>query len=132
MKALDQNTGMDPALKAKMQEACERIAKGIYPTMVHAGVYSAVTHYLKAVEALKSDDGTKVIAKMKETPTDDPLFGKGTIRADGRKIHPAYLVEVKKPSESKGPWDYYKVRATIPAAEAFRPLKDGGCPLVSG
>ena len=70
--------------------------------MVHAGVYSAVLHYLKAVEALKSDDGTKVIAKMKEMPTDDPLFGKGTIRADGRKIHPAYLVEVKKPSESKG------------------------------
>jgi branched-chain amino acid transport system substrate-binding protein len=75
--------------------------KGIYPTMVHAGVYSAVLHYLKAFEALKSDDGTKVIAKMKETPTDDPLFGKGSIRVDGRKIHPAYLVEVKKPSESK-------------------------------
>ena len=106
--------------------------KGIHPTMVHAGVYSAVLHYLKAVEALKSDDGTKVIAKMKETPTDDPLFGKGTIRADGRKIHPAYLVEVKKPAESKGPWDYYKVRATIPADQAFRPLKEGGCPLVSG
>jgi branched-chain amino acid transport system substrate-binding protein len=98
--------------------------KGIHPTMVHAGVYSAVLHYLRAVDALKSDDGTKVIAKMKETPTDDPLFGKGTIRADGRKIHPAYLVEVKKPAESKGPWDYYKVRATIPADQAFRPLKD--------
>src|SRR2546423_1540201 len=106
------------------------VDKGIHPTMVHAGVYSAVTHYLKAVEALKSDDGTKVIAKMKETPTDDPLFGKGTIRADGRKIHPAYLVEVKKPSESKGPWDYYKVRATIPADQAFRPLNQGECPLV--
>jgi branched-chain amino acid transport system substrate-binding protein len=104
--------------------------KGIHPTMIHAGVYSAVLHYLKAVEALKSDDGTKVIAKMKEMPTDDPLFGKGTIRADGRKIHPAYLVEVKKPSDSKGPWDYYKVRATIPADQAFRPLKDGECPLV--
>jgi len=104
--------------------------KGIYPTMVHAGVYSAVTHYLKAVEALKSDDGTKVVAKMKEMPTDDPLFGKGTIRVDGRKIHPAYLVEVKKPAESKGPWDYYKVRTTIPADQAFRPLADGGCPLV--
>jgi branched-chain amino acid transport system substrate-binding protein len=104
--------------------------KGIHPTMVHAGVYSAVLHYLKAVEALKSDDGTKVVAKMKEMPTDDPLFGKGTIRADGRKIHPAYLVEVKKPSESKGAWDYYKVRATIPADQAFRPLADGGCPLV--
>jgi branched-chain amino acid transport system substrate-binding protein len=103
---------------------------GKYPTMVQAGVYAAILHYLKAVEALKSDDGTKVVAKMKEMPTDDPLFGKGTIRADGRKIHPAYLMEVKKPSESKGPYDYYKVRATIPADQAFRPLADGGCPLV--
>jgi len=104
--------------------------KGIHPTMVHAGVYASVLHYLKAVEALKSDDGTKVVAKMKEMPTDDPLFGKGTIRVDGRKIHPAYLVEVKKPAESKGAWDYYKIRATIPADQAFRPLADGGCPLV--
>jgi branched-chain amino acid transport system substrate-binding protein len=104
--------------------------KGIHPTMVHAGVYSAVLHYLKAVDAIKGDDGTKVIAQMKATPTDDPLFGKGSIRADGRKIHPAYLVEVKKPAESKGPWDYHKIRATIPADQAFRPLADGGCPLV--
>ena len=104
--------------------------KGIHPTMVHAGVYASLIHYLKAVEALKSDDGTKVIAKMKEMPTDDPLFGKGSIRVDGRKIHPAYLVEVKKPSESKAPWDYYKIRATIPADQAFRPLADGGCSLV--
>src|SRR6266705_5636520 len=104
--------------------------KGIYPSMIHAGVYSGVTHYLKAIEALKSDDGTKVIAKMKEMPTDDPLFGKGMVRADGRKIHPAYLFEAKKPSESKGPWDYYKVLATIPADQAFRPMKDGECPLV--
>jgi branched-chain amino acid transport system substrate-binding protein len=104
--------------------------KGIYPSMIHAGVYSGVLHYLKAVEALKSDDGTKVIAKMKEMPTDDPLFGKGTVRVDGRKIHPAYLFEVKKPAESKGPWDYYKTRSTIPADQAFRPLKDGECPLV--
>src|SRR5215467_3663080 len=102
----------------------------IHPTMIHAGVYAGTLHYLKAVEALKSDDGTKVIAKMKEMPTDDPLFGKGTIRVDGRKIHPAYLVEVKKPSESKYPWDYYKIRATIPAEQAFRPLDQGGCPLV--
>jgi branched-chain amino acid transport system substrate-binding protein len=106
------------------------LSGGKYPTMVQAGSYAAVLHYLKAVEALKSDDGTKVVAKMKEMPTDDPLFGKGTIRADGRKIHPAYLMEVKKPSESKGPYDYYKVRATIPADQAFRPLADGGCPLV--
>src|SRR5437867_6590300 len=84
---------------------------GAMPTMVQAGVYSAVLHYLTAVEALKSDDGTKVIAKMKEMPTDDPLFGKGVVRADGRKIHPMYLFEVKKPAEAKGPWDYYRVRA---------------------
>src|SRR5438876_2509685 len=102
----------------------------IHPTMIHAGVYSATLHYLKAVEALKSDDGTQVIAKMKAMPTDDPLFGKGTIRADGRKVHPAYLFEVKKPSESKGPWDYYKLRSTIPAEQAFRPLDQGDCPLV--
>ena len=106
--------------------------RGIHPTMVHAGVYSAVTHYLKAVEALKSDaDGKAVVAKMKELPTDDKLFGKGTVREDGRKIHPMYLVEVKTPTESKGPWDYYKVRATIPADQAFRPLSEGGCPLVN-
>jgi len=103
---------------------------GKYPTMVQAGVYAGVLHYLKAVAAIKSDDGDKVVAEMKKLPTDDPLFGKGTIREDGRKIHNAYLFEVKKPSESKGPYDYYKLRATIPAAEAFRPLKDGGCSLV--
>jgi branched-chain amino acid transport system substrate-binding protein len=105
--------------------------KGIHPTMVHAGVYASLLHYFKAVEALKSDaDGAKIVDKMKSTPTDDPLFGKGSIRVDGRTLHPAYLVEVKKPSESKGPWDYYKTIATIPADEAFRPLKDGGCSLV--
>jgi branched-chain amino acid transport system substrate-binding protein len=107
--------------------------KGNMPTMVHAGVYSSVLHYLKTIEALKGNaDGKTVIAKMKEIPTDDPLFRKGSIRADGRNIHDMYLFEVKKPAESKGPWDYYKLRATIPAAEAFRPLKDGNCPLVSG
>jgi branched-chain amino acid transport system substrate-binding protein len=106
---------------------------GKFPSMVPAGDYSAVTHYLKAVAALKSAaDGKAVVAKMKEMPTDDPLFGKGTIRADGRKLHNAYLFEVKKPEESKYPGDDYKLRATIPADEAFRPLKDGNCPLVSG
>jgi branched-chain amino acid transport system substrate-binding protein len=104
-----------------------------FPSMVPAGVYSSVIHYLKAVDALKNDqDGRAVVAKMKEMPTDDPLFGKGTIRQDGRKLHDAYLFEVKKPDESKYSGDDYKLRATIPAAEAFRPLKDGGCPLVSG
>jgi branched-chain amino acid transport system substrate-binding protein len=103
------------------------------PTMIQAGVYAAVLHYLKAVEALNRDaDGRAVVAKMKEMPTEDPLFGRGSIRADGRKLHNMYLFEVKKPEESKYPWDYYKVRATIPAAEAFRPLEDGGCPLVNG
>jgi len=107
--------------------------KGIYPSMVHAGVYSAVTHYLKAVSELKSDaDGKAVVAKMKSMPTEDRLFGKGHIRQDGRKIHNMYLFEVKKPEESKGPWDLYKLRATIPAEQAFRPLKEGGCPLVTG
>jgi branched-chain amino acid transport system substrate-binding protein len=103
---------------------------GAMPTMAQAGVYSAVLHYLKAVDALKSDDGPKVITRMKELPTDDPVFGKGRVRPDGRKIHPMYLFEVKKPSESKGPWDYYKVRATIPADQAFRPIEQGNCPLV--
>jgi branched-chain amino acid transport system substrate-binding protein len=103
---------------------------GKYPSSDHAGVYAGVIHYLKAVDAGKSDDGLKVVAKMKELPTDDVLFGKGSVRADGRKIHPAYLFEVKKPAESKGPYDYYKVAATIPANEAFRPLNEGDCPLV--
>ncbi len=103
---------------------------GKYPSMVQAGVYASVLHYLKAVEASKTDTGTAVVEQMKKMPTDDPLFGKGSIRADGRKLHPAYLVEVKKPSESKGPYDYYKIRATIPADQAFRPMADGGCPLV--
>jgi branched-chain amino acid transport system substrate-binding protein len=103
---------------------------GKHPSMVQAGVYSSVIHYLKAVEAAKTDDGTKVAAKMKELPTDDVLFGKGSVRPDGRKIHPAYLFQVKKPSESKGPYDYYKLVATIPANEAFRPLSESECPLV--
>ena len=106
---------------------------GKFPSMVPAGVYSAVLHYLKAVAALKSAaDGKAVVAKMKEMPTDDPLFGKGVVRADGRKIHPAYLFEAKSPAESKYPGDDYKLRATIPADEAFRPMKDDNCPLVSG
>ena len=112
----------------------QRFAKlhnGAMPTMGQAGVYSAVLHYLKAVEALKSDaDGSKVVAKMKELPTDDPAFGKGVVRQDGRKTHPMYLFEVKSPKESKGDWDFYKLRGTIPAEQAFRPEKEGGCSLV--
>ena len=105
---------------------------GKMPTMVHAGVYAGALHYLKAVEALKDKDTAKVMTKMKEMPTEDPLFGKGVIRPDGRKIHDMYLFEVKKPSESKAPWDLYKQLATIPADQAFRPLNEGGCPLVKG
>lgn len=104
---------------------------GKMPTSVQAGVYSGMLHYLKAVDALQDDsDGAKVVAEMKKLPTNDPLFGQGTIRIDGRKIHPAYLFEVKKPGESKAPWDYYKLVQTIPAEKAFRPLNEGGCPLV--
>ena len=109
----------------------ERNAPGKYPTMIHAGVYSGILHYLKARVALGGDpDGKTVAEKMKATPTDDALFGKGTIRADGRKIHPAYLFEVKAPAESKHPGDFYHLRATIPADEAFRPIAEGNCPLV--
>ena len=109
-----------------------RAMGGKKPTSNHAGVYAGVLHYLKAVAALKADaDGAKTVARMKEIPTDDPLFGKGTIRADGRKIHDMYLFEVKKPGDSKGEWDLYKTLATIPGNEVFRPMSEGGCPLVA-
>jgi branched-chain amino acid transport system substrate-binding protein len=105
---------------------------GKFPNMNQAGDYAATLHYLKAVAALKSAaDGKAEVAKMKEIPTDDPVFGKGVVRADGRKIHPAYLFEVKKPEESKYPGDVYKLRATIPADEAFRPMKDDNCPMLT-
>jgi branched-chain amino acid transport system substrate-binding protein len=101
------------------------------PSYTVVGVYSAVFHYLRAVEALGSHaDGKAVVAKMKELPTEDKLMGKGSVRIDGRKIHPMYLFEVKRPEESKGPWDYYQQLATIPAEEAWRPIDQGECPLV--
>src|SRR6201997_3256640 len=106
-------------------------ALGRMPGYTVVGVYSAVIHYLRAVEALGSHaDGKAVIAKMKELPTEDRLMGKGSVRMDGRKVHPMYLFEVKKPEESKAPWDYYKQLATIPAEEAWRPLDQSECPLV--
>jgi len=103
-----------------------------YPTMIHAGVYAGILHYLKAAVALKGQvsDGKVVTAKMKEMPTDDILFGKGAIDATGRKRHDAYLFEVKAPSESKHPGDFYTLKATIPAKDAFRDPKDSGCSLV--
>jgi branched-chain amino acid transport system substrate-binding protein len=106
--------------------------KGTMPSMEAAGVYAAVLHYLKSLEALGGNphDGAKVVAKMKEIPTDDPLFGKGPLRIDGRRIIPAFLFEVKKPEESKYPWDYYKLVATIPPEDAAKPLEASDCPLV--
>jgi branched-chain amino acid transport system substrate-binding protein len=108
--------------------------KDVRPTMVQAGVYSSTLHYLKAATAMgiakAKVDGAATVAQLKAMPTDDDCFGPGSIRVDGRKIHPSYLWEVKKPSESKGPWDYYKPIASTPADKAFRPLDKGGCPLV--
>jgi branched-chain amino acid transport system substrate-binding protein len=111
----------------------QRHPRKMMPNDMQAGVYSATTHYLKSVTSLNTaSDGKAVVAKMKELPTEDPLFGKGTIRADGRKIHPVYLYEVKKPAESQGEWDTFKLLSTISGEEAFRPLSEGGCPLVKG
>jgi branched-chain amino acid transport system substrate-binding protein len=103
---------------------------GNMPTMIHAGVYSSLLHYFKAIEALGNTDSEAVVAKMKELPTSDKLFGDGEVRVDGRKIHKMYLFEVKAPGESTGPWDYYKLVNEIPADVAFRPLDQGGCELV--
>ncbi|WP_213774757.1 ABC transporter substrate-binding protein [Bradyrhizobium sp. dw_78] len=123
---------MNDQTRAFSKRFQERMKNHTMPTMVHAGVYSSLLHYFKALEALGGNphDGAKVVAKMKEMPTDDPLFGKGSIEPNGRKIHPAYLFEVKTPSESKGPWDYYKLLATIPADEAFTPLDKSTCSLL--
>jgi branched-chain amino acid transport system substrate-binding protein len=123
---------MNDQTRAFSKRFAERMKTHAEPTMVQAGVYAGLLHYFKALEALEGNphDGAKVVAKMKELPTDDPLFGKGSIRADGRKIHPAYLFEVKSPAESKGPWDYYKLVGTTSADQAFRPLSESACPLV--
>jgi branched-chain amino acid transport system substrate-binding protein len=101
-----------------------------YPGLHHAGVYAATLHYLRAIAAAKTRDGAKVVAQMKAMPTHDPLFGSGSVRADGRVLHSMYLYQVKTPSESKYPWDFYKLLATVPGDQAFRPLGEGGCPLV--
>jgi branched-chain amino acid transport system substrate-binding protein len=123
---------MNDGTRAFSKRFSERMKTHAMPTMSQAGDYSSTLHYLKVLEALGGNphDGAKVVAEMKKMPTDDPLFGKGYVREDGRKIHPVYLFEVKKPSESKYPWDYYKLIATIPAEEAFRPLAQSECPLV--
>jgi branched-chain amino acid transport system substrate-binding protein len=123
---------MNEATRAFAHRFEARHPKHLMPNDMHAGVYAATLHYLKAVAKVGgAADGKAVVAAMKAMPTDDPLFGEGLIRADGRKIHPMYLFQVKAPSESKGPWDFYKLVATIPAEQAFRPLAEGGCPLVT-
>jgi branched-chain amino acid transport system substrate-binding protein len=123
---------LNDSTRAFSKRFSERMKTKAEPSMIQAGVYSSLIHYFKALEAMGGNphDGAKVVAKMKEMPTDDPLFGKGSIRADGRKIHPAYLFQVKKPEESKGPWDYYKLISTTPDDQAFRPLSESECPLV--
>src|SRR5215468_779210 len=122
---------MNEATRAFAKRFQARHPKRLMPNDMHAGVYASVLHYLKAVDkAGGAADGRAVVAAMKALPTDDPLFGKGTIRADGRKVHPMYLLEVKTPAESKGEWDAFKIVQTIPADKAFRPLNEGGCPLV--
>ena len=109
----------------------EKIGGRLYPTMNHAGNYGGMLHYLKAVEAAQTSDGLKIVAKMKELPTQDATFGAGYVREDGRHIHPMYLWQVKKPDESKARWDYYKLVKMIPAEEAWRPLEQGGCSFVA-
>jgi branched-chain amino acid transport system substrate-binding protein len=108
----------------------------IYPSTNHAGAYSAVLHYLKTAAAMGPAEakasGRATIARLKSIPTDDDCFGPGSVREDGRKIHPVYLFEVKPPAEVKTGWDLYQLAGTIPAEQAMRPLAEGGCPLVRG
>jgi len=123
---------MNDQTRAFSKRFSDRMKTKAMPTMVQAGVYSGLLHYFKALEALGGNphDGAKEVAKMKEIPTDDTLFGKGIIQPNGRALHPAYLFEVKKPAESKGPWDYYKLIGTTPGDQAFRPLSESACPLL--
>jgi branched-chain amino acid transport system substrate-binding protein len=103
---------------------------GRSPDFIPAGVYSVVRSYLKAIESAKTDDAKTVIAKMRMTPIHDGFTDKGVLREDGRMVHDMYLVQVKTPAESKGPWDYLKLVATVPGELAFRPMADGGCPFI--
>jgi len=120
--------------RAFMARLKPRLPAGVFPNAVHAGAYAVTWHYLKAVKAMgvakAKASGRETIAKMKAIPTDDDCFGPGLIRADGRAIHPCYLFQVKKPSESHYPGDFFKTLATIPADDAFRPMSQGGCPMV--
>ena len=120
---------MNDATRAWSKRYAARFG-GKMPTMNHAGVYSSIMAYLKAATAIQSVSGAAVVAKMREQPIDDPLFGPTTIRADGRAVHAMYIFQVKTPAESKSEYDIYNLIATIPAAEAFRPLNEGGCPMI--
>jgi branched-chain amino acid transport system substrate-binding protein len=123
---------MNDDTRAFSKKFADRMKNGAPPTMVQAGVYSGLLHYFKALEALGGNphDGVKVVEKMKSIPTEDKLFGKGLIEPNGRTIHSAYLFEVKKPSESKGPWDFYKLIGTVPGDQAFTPLSESKCALL--
>jgi branched-chain amino acid transport system substrate-binding protein len=123
---------MNDKTRAFSKRFAEKMKNGAPPTMVQAGVYAGLRHYFKALEALGGNphDGVKVVEKMKSMPTEDDLFGKGAIQPNGRTIHNAYLFEVKKPSESKGPWDFYKLVGTVPGEQAFTPLSESKCPLL--
>ncbi|MBL6453877.1 ABC transporter substrate-binding protein [Belnapia sp. T6] len=125
---------LDERTRGFTRRVQQKLPAGIFPNYVHAANYSGVLHYLKAVEALgvarAKASGREVVAQMKRMPTDDDAFGRGSIREDGRKIHPSYLLEVKKPGESRYPGDVYRLAATVPAEEAFRPLSEGGCPMI--
>ncbi|RYJ01889.1 MAG: ABC transporter permease, partial [Acetobacteraceae bacterium] len=111
-----------------------KLPAGIFPNYVHAGNYSGILHYLKAVKELgvarAKASGRETVAMMKRLPTDDDAYGVGSLREDGRKIHPSFLLQVKKPGESRYPGDVYTLAATVPAEQAFRPLGEGGCPLI--
>ncbi|MBR0696093.1 ABC transporter substrate-binding protein [Bradyrhizobium lablabi] len=123
---------MNDQTRAFSKRFAERMKNGAPPTMVQAGVYAGLLHYFKALDALGGNphDGVKVVEKMKAIPTDDALFGKGEIQPNGRTIHTAYLFEVKKPSESKGPWDFYKLVGSVPGDQAFTPLSESKCALL--
>ena len=123
---------MNDDTRAFSKKFSARMKNGAPPTMVQAGVYSGLLHYFKALDALGGNphDGVKVVEKMKSIPTDDTLFGKGEIQPNGRTIHSAYLFEVKKPSESKGAWDFYKLIGTVPGDQAFTPLSESKCSLL--
>jgi branched-chain amino acid transport system substrate-binding protein len=125
---------MDDRTRAFTKRVQARLPAGVFPNNVHAGNYSAVTHYLKAVRemgaARAKASGREVVALMKRMPTDDDAYGRGVLREDGRKIHPSYLFQVKKPGESRYPGDVYTLAGTVPAEQAFRPLAEGACPMV--